>query len=176
MLTTLSVATCTQLNEHVAVTDERDRRDRERPREEHRARREGEEQRQCSTAEKSDDPTLATPTDEFAFEGRALEARVLTGAGGAHECRRGVAELVTHLVQRAAQRLGRRGEWSGHRAQRGLLGASSALEGVQLSTELGNGRPRGIANAGAHEGRQENGGPGGSDDEKDELTHVPQEV
>ena len=176
MLTTLRVAACTQLDEHVAVTDERDRRERERPREEHRARREGEEERQQRAAEESDDPTLATTTDEFALERRTLETRVLTAAGGTHERRGGVTELVPDLVEGATQRLGRRSERTGHRAQRGLLGAATALEGVQLAPELGNGRPGGVTDAGAHERGQENCSPGGGDDEKDELTHVPAPV
>lgn len=173
MPTTLSIAACTQLDEHVAVTDERDRRDRERPREEHRARREGEEEREHRAAEKSDDPALATTPDEFALERRTLEACVLTGAGGTHERRGGVPELVPDLVEGPAQCLRCRGEWTGHRAQGGLLGASAALEGVQLAAELGNGRPRGVTDAGTHERGQKNCGPGGGDDEKDELTHVP---
>ena len=176
MLATLCIAACAQLDEHVAVTDERDRRDRERPREEHRARREREEEREHRAAEESDDPTLATTTDEFALERRTLEARMLTGAGGTHERGGGVTELVPDLVEGPAQRLGRRGERTGHRAQGGLLGASTALEGVQLPAELGNGRTRVLTDARTHERGQKNGSPGGGDDEKDELTHVPQPV
>jgi hypothetical protein len=105
---------------------------------------------------------------------------MLTGTGGTHERGGGVPELVPNLVPKlvegSTQRLGRRGERTGHRTQGGLLGASTALEGVQLPTELGNGRPRGVTDAGAHERGQKNGSPGGGDDEKDELTHVPPPV
>jgi hypothetical protein len=123
---------------------------------------------------------LATTTDEFALERRTLEARMLTGTGGTHERGGGVPELVPNLVPKlvegSTQRLGRRGEGTRHRAQGGLLGASAALQGVQLAAELRNGRTRGVADAGAHERGQKNCGPGGGDDEKDELTHVPREV